>query len=189
MADECDEPRKEVDVLIGSNFYWSFVTGDVVKSSEGPVAVDSKLGWFLSRPIDSHEMDVSHTCLVIRGVPANLRFDEKMMCWPICCINFGMLNPLEFFLLQQKILQLVYSHQRSPFTIIGTRLVSRGSWITQRSLIICHYARVARRVCFASFNQLLEYNKIIQDQLQAGIIESVQPDLTNGASGDNLPVD
>lgn len=27
------------------DFYWNFVTGDVVKSSEGPVAIDSKLGW------------------------------------------------------------------------------------------------------------------------------------------------
>ena len=57
LADECDEPRKEVDMLIGSNFYWSFVTGDVVKSSERPVAVGSKLGWLLSGPIDSHKTD------------------------------------------------------------------------------------------------------------------------------------
>ena len=35
-------------MLIGSKFYWSFVTGDVVKSSEEPVAVDSKLGLGLS---------------------------------------------------------------------------------------------------------------------------------------------
>ena len=42
-------------MLIGSNFYWNFVTGNVAKSSEGPVAVDSKLGWLLSGPIDSGE--------------------------------------------------------------------------------------------------------------------------------------
>ena len=31
LADACDNPRKEVDVLVGSNFYWSFVTGDVIR--------------------------------------------------------------------------------------------------------------------------------------------------------------
>ena len=68
LADECDKPRKEVNVLIGSNFYWSFVTGDVVKSTEGPVAVDR----------DSHETnDVSHACMVISWIPANPIFDEK----------------------------------------------------------------------------------------------------------------
>ena len=28
LADVCDKPRGEVDVLIGSNYYWNFVTGD-----------------------------------------------------------------------------------------------------------------------------------------------------------------
>lgn len=78
LADACDKPRKEVDVLIGSNFYWSFVTGDVVKSTDGPVAVDSKLRWLLSGPVDSHETnDVSHARMVISGIPANPKFDEK----------------------------------------------------------------------------------------------------------------
>ena len=78
LADACDNPRKEVDVLVGSIFYWSFVTGDVIKSSEGPAAVSSKLGWFLSGPIDSHEASVvSHTCTVINGTPDNPMFNDK----------------------------------------------------------------------------------------------------------------
>ena len=75
LANECDEPRKEIDVLIGSNFYCNFVTGNAAKSSEGPVAVDSKLGWFLSGPIDSGE--TNHACVVISGVPVNPTFDSK----------------------------------------------------------------------------------------------------------------
>ena len=53
LADDSDEPRRQVDVLIGSNFYLNFTTGDIVKASEGPVAVESKLGWLLYGPINS----------------------------------------------------------------------------------------------------------------------------------------
>ena len=59
-------------MLIGSNCYWSLVTGEVVKAEEGPVAVQSKLGWLLSGPIDSGEAhQVSHSNVAILGVPAN----------------------------------------------------------------------------------------------------------------------
>ena len=65
LADECDPPRREVDVLVGSNFYWNIVTGDVVR-------VSSKLGWLLSGPIDSCEATpVTHACVVVSGIPTN----------------------------------------------------------------------------------------------------------------------
>ena len=64
-------------MLIGSNFYWSFVTGSIVKSSEGPVAVESKLGWLLSAPVDSRVVNLSTTYLAINGVPNNPNYDEQ----------------------------------------------------------------------------------------------------------------
>ena len=42
-----------IDVLIGSDFYWKFVTGKVQLGGFGPVAIYSKLGWLLSGSIDS----------------------------------------------------------------------------------------------------------------------------------------
>ena len=48
-----------------------------MKSSEGPVAVESKLGWLLSGPSDSREVNLSTTCLAINGVPNNSRYDEQ----------------------------------------------------------------------------------------------------------------
>ena len=37
-------------MLIGSDFYWEFVTGKVVGEGEGPVAVNTTQGWMLSGP-------------------------------------------------------------------------------------------------------------------------------------------
>ena len=47
-----DHPNRgsvmEVDLLIGSDYYWSFVTGETRRGDGGPVAVRTKLGWVLS---------------------------------------------------------------------------------------------------------------------------------------------
>ena len=51
MADICNGMSSlEVDILIGSDHYWSIVTGDVCRGSSGPTAVHTKLGWVLSGP-------------------------------------------------------------------------------------------------------------------------------------------
>ena len=42
----------EVDVLIGSDYYWDLVTGAVSKGDGGPMAIHTKLGWVLSGPTD-----------------------------------------------------------------------------------------------------------------------------------------
>ena len=49
-----DEPRSSVnmiDLLIGSDVYWDFVTGETKRGEKGPIAVNSTLGWLLSGPL------------------------------------------------------------------------------------------------------------------------------------------
>ena len=41
-----------IDILIGGNFYWRFMKGDVRKGTSGPVAINTILGWVLSGPCD-----------------------------------------------------------------------------------------------------------------------------------------
>ena len=36
-----------IDALIGSDYYWQLVTGGVCRSTSGPVAIHTKLGWVL----------------------------------------------------------------------------------------------------------------------------------------------
>ena len=37
-----------VDILIGADYYWDFVTGNRKQGNSGPVAVETILGWFLA---------------------------------------------------------------------------------------------------------------------------------------------
>jgi len=47
LADGDYDSSKPIDVLIGSDYYWSIVTGDTIVGNHGPVALSSKLGWLL----------------------------------------------------------------------------------------------------------------------------------------------
>ena len=43
-----DHHSDTVDVLIGSDHYWRFMYGEIIRGDSGPVAVSSKFGWVLS---------------------------------------------------------------------------------------------------------------------------------------------
>uniref|UniRef100_A0A1X7UCX5 DUF1758 domain-containing protein n=1 Tax=Amphimedon queenslandica TaxID=400682 RepID=A0A1X7UCX5_AMPQE len=44
--DHCKQIKP--DILIGSDQYWSLLTGEIMKSNNGPVALNSCFGWILS---------------------------------------------------------------------------------------------------------------------------------------------
>ena len=45
------EDNIDIDILVGSDQYWSLVSGRVVRGEHGPTAIETKLGWVLSGPI------------------------------------------------------------------------------------------------------------------------------------------
>ncbi|XP_078364115.1 uncharacterized protein LOC144648427 [Oculina patagonica] len=47
--------QQDIDVLIGSDYYFDIVSGDVIRGSSGPVAVSSMFGWVLSGPTSAEE--------------------------------------------------------------------------------------------------------------------------------------
>ena len=72
LADDYSVTRGEIDVLIGSNLYWSIVASDIVRGDHGSVAINSKLGWLLSGTVETIEAEqISHAHIVITGDPAS----------------------------------------------------------------------------------------------------------------------
>lgn len=59
------EAVMEVDILIGSDYYWNFTTGAIRRGDNGPVAIHTSLGWVLSGMISaSADQDSSLSFLV-----------------------------------------------------------------------------------------------------------------------------
>ena len=42
--------QPNIDILIGSDYYFDIITGEIVRGDSGPVAVSSKFGWVVSGP-------------------------------------------------------------------------------------------------------------------------------------------
>ena len=66
LADYFDGSQDTIYVLVGSDFYWDIVIGDIVS-----VSVSSKLGWLLSGPVKGATTDnyvvsngICHTTIV-----------------------------------------------------------------------------------------------------------------------------
>ena len=84
---------EEIDLLIGSDFYWSLVTGNV-RFIEGysPVAIETKVGWVFSGPIDlpdSINLNVSTNdthVVFIQNSKTKLNYeDELSKFWDLEC--------------------------------------------------------------------------------------------------------
>ena len=53
----------DIDVLVGSDYYWTLVTGRVLRNQDGPTAIHTRLGWILSGPTGPTEvMDQTDIC-------------------------------------------------------------------------------------------------------------------------------
>ena len=56
LADRTDGLHElKIDVLIGADFYWKFITGEIIRNTTGPVALNTVLGWVLSGSLDSED--------------------------------------------------------------------------------------------------------------------------------------
>lgn len=56
LADPADDKaRLEIDILIGSDYYWEFTTGKTCRGENGPIVIHTTLEWVLSGPVDSPE--------------------------------------------------------------------------------------------------------------------------------------
>ena len=61
FADSMEVSEKQIDLLIGADYYYHFITGEIIKGHSGPVAVSSKLGWLLSGPCKAENNSISCT--------------------------------------------------------------------------------------------------------------------------------
>ena len=73
----------EIDVLVGSDFYWKLVTGKIARGWTGPTAIQTKVGWILSGPAQSQQTSVNLTLnsthtLRIESHPAEKDLDDRL---------------------------------------------------------------------------------------------------------------
>lgn len=67
LADGPCISARSIDLLIGSDYYWNFVTGEMKRGVEGPIAINSKFDWLLQARLMEPLTKVTYSNLIIEG--------------------------------------------------------------------------------------------------------------------------
>lgn len=80
LADELEYTGlKEPQILIGSDQYWKLLTGETVRSENGPVAVHTRLGWVISGPVDIRAKEPNTASLVTHILKVDSELEKRRL--------------------------------------------------------------------------------------------------------------
>ena len=176
LADSLDDSCGDIDILIGSDYYWDLVSGETIRGDSGPTAVSSKFGWLLSGPLrDSVTADSISSNLIISGeCPLAAQKDEELV------------NTLEKFWKTESIgIQSEESDTcQSVKEFVNVRhngqryeveLPFKGDCLPiPDNYNLCYNRLKSMHFKLSKTPDILrEYENIIQEQLAAGIIENI----------------
>ena len=178
-----------VDVLIGSEYYWRLVTGEVIRGGDGPTAVHTKLGWVLSGPVkgippqDSSVNFISTHSLKVGTQTTPRDLDERLKTfWD-----------LETLGIKENECSVYEDFERSVSFKEG-RYEVRRPWKEPHPELTNNYELSERRLdgLLKRLRQspaiFCESHNVIKDQLSKGIVEIVeQPEISSGKEVHYLP--
>ena len=180
---DSSKSHKSIDVLIGSDYYWDFVTGDTVCGEFGPTAINSKFGWLVSGPtakcVTNDDITVSN--LIISGNCSNMHetsqdplVDTLKQFWETETIGIEHSVPKE--------LPSVSPVPRNDIERNGQIYKVGLPWKEDFMASSDNYGMYASGLRSLHYKLrkepelLSEYDRIIQEQQKAGIIEKVSRD-------------
>jgi hypothetical protein len=174
LADPSSGEMLEVDLLIGSDFYWEFMTGETIRGQSGPVAVKTTLGWVLSGPVETTghlkstaSLITTHT-LRAEGVTNQELNTTLKTFWDL--ESLGILERGD----------PVLDHFTSTIQMKCRRYEVALPWREHHSPLPDNYDLSYQRLhgLLRRLKQkpaiLQEYDSIIRDQLSKGIVEQVK---------------
>ena len=169
----------EVNVLIGLDFYHDFFTGNMNKGLEGPVALETSLGWVLSgryesSPDDQHCFQTQHILRVEVEKEKDPLREELRKFWEVESTRSEESSVIDDF--QNHIF-----HD-------GSRYVTKLPFKPDHDRLPDNYLASERRlrsnIKKLSSNEIYEeYHEIIKNYERDGIIEKVQKSEVNKESG------
>lgn len=178
LADPSDgDEQLQVDILIGSDQYWSLLTGNTKRGKCGPVGVETELGWVLSGPVGIPTQEQHQTTLVTHTlrVESLLRQDAQALddrlksFWDLESFGIGPdRSVLDEF--QDKVCFTEGRYEVSLPWKDPHQLLPDNHQLSLRRL------RGLLRRLRQDQEVLTEYDTIIRTQIQQGIVEVVPPE-------------
>ena len=170
------EDYLEIDLLIGSDYLWQFHEGEVIRGGqEEPVAVKTSLGWVISGPLKGEQLNSMSECNFVGYVsePTSLSKRAKIELED----NLSRLWDLDTIGIREK--DDVHMHTIDNIQFNGERYSVGLSWKVGHGPVPSNYGNALGRLkgqlksLSKSPSILSEYDKIIREQVDKGIIEQV----------------
>ena len=180
LADHSEPGEESIDILIGSDYYWDLVTNEIIQGEFGPTAINSKFGWLISGPTNVRNTRHDNTTpsnLVISGEPF---FDEARegdeitdmlkKFWETDSIgiieNIDPISQIPFSVKQNEEISFDGQHYEVALPWKEDCLPSSNNYGMCESRL-----RSLHQKLKAKPELLSEYDKIIKEQEQNGIVE------------------
>ena len=175
LADPGSDHPLEVDVLIGSDYYWELSTGEVKRGATGPVAMGTRLGWVLSGPGPSIHTEIpimslttTHTLTIGAGISSNSDLDNRLRSfWELESLGITRVDKSIHDTFKENVsfkngkyeVSLPWKEFHDPLPDNYILNLRRLEGLTKR-------LRQTPEI-------LREYNAIIRDQINRGVVEVV----------------
>ncbi|KAL5474082.1 hypothetical protein EMCRGX_G028656 [Ephydatia muelleri] len=187
LADHSDtESRLDVGILIGADLYWSVVTGRT-RQGNGPTAIETKLGWVLSGPAtglscESTSMSLL-SCHTLKAEVSTIGCTDATLddtlkkFWDLEAIG---IKAEESSVYEEFTQNVVFQDGRYsvhlPWKSYHPPLPDNFNLCQTRLFGLIKRLRQSPHI-------LREYDNIIQDQINKGIVEIVEDPWTSGKIG------
>ncbi|XP_028409311.1 uncharacterized protein LOC114531911 [Dendronephthya gigantea] len=165
------EDELEVDVLIGADYLWSFQTGTTKRGKSGePVAIETELGWVLSGPLRVQDIE--------RAEPVQVNFvAQRLSSEDSLESNVQKLWSFEGLGISEE--DKVHEEFLDEISFTGSRYSVKLPWKESHKKLPDNYANSLSRMkgqlrrLRKEPALLAEYDSIIRDQVERGIVEPV----------------
>ena len=169
------EDLLEIDILVGSNYLWCFQEGDIIRGGQHePVAIKTVLGWVLSGPVGGKNFDYqSDSCVALAIEPTPLSRHQ------VQDLNKSVHKLWDLETLGIRDNDDVHQRVIDDITFDGQRYSVGLPWKAGHGPIPLKYGTSLTRLksqlnkLHANPDVLEQYNSVIIDQLDKGIIEVV----------------
>ncbi|XP_068723357.1 uncharacterized protein [Montipora capricornis] len=180
LADHSEPGQESIDILIGSDYYWDLVTNEITQGEFGPTAVNSKFGWLISGPTNMRNTGHDNTTASNLVISGELFFDDAKEGDEITDMlkKFWETDSIGIIEHIDPISQVPFSVKRNEeISFDGQHYKVALPWKEDCLPSSNNYGMCESRV--RSLHQKLkakpellrEYDKIIQEQEQNGIVE------------------
>ena len=169
----------EIDILVGSDQYWDLVTGKIRRGRAGPIAINTVFGWVLSGPAMSSEQSqasaslLTHVLRVNSSTQETLTLDDRLKTfWDLESLG---ISPSLYE-------SPVCEEFENSIQFIDVRYQVELPWKQSHPPLADHYNLCLKRLrgllrrLQGDSKVLHEYDAIIKDQMQRGMVEIVEDD-------------